>query len=306
MSPNTGEVVLRVVRALVTRTETLPVEFTGTRGTSFVGVLEQGLDSRRGPDQARYVVSPEVVCGACELCRRGLRQHCQNRAIIGQHARDGGLAPTVRVPRSNLVPIGAGVSDDAALLAHAAAGALHASEVIRIEGKTYVTVLGDSAEAILTAQAMARKNASVRLIGRRAERAVLCERRAIKHRLIAEIGRRMDQDIVVDCTGDGSGVPIALELVRPRGTIVLRTDAPPVPSAAMPPVNARVDLARAAINEVQVIGARGGNLAEAMTLLERGVLDAGGLLQGRFRLAELPQALEAVREAGSLPVSIVP
>ncbi len=297
---------LRVVRALATRTDALPTEFQGVRGSCFVGVMEQGQEARRGAEQPRFVASAEVVCGACDLCRRGLRQHCQNRAIIGQHGRDGGLASTVRVPRANLVPVGAGLSDEAALLAHAAAAALHACEVVRIEGKTYVTVLGDSAEAILTAQAMARKNASVRLIGLRAERAVLCERRAIKHRLLSEIGRRMDQDIVVDCTGDGSGVAIALELVRPRGTIVVRSDAPPVPSAAMPPSHTRLDLARAAVNEVQIIGARGGNLGEAMTLLERGVLDASGLVQGKYRLAELGQALEAVREAGTLPVSLVP
>jgi threonine dehydrogenase-like Zn-dependent dehydrogenase len=300
-----AEVTLRVLRAMVTRTETLAVEFGGVRGSSFVGVIDQGSEGRKGAEQLRYVAAVDVVCGACDLCRRGLRQHCQNRATLGQRGRDGAFAPTVRVPRMNLVPVPAAVSDEEALMAQAAALALHACQVVRIEGKTYVTVLGDSAEAILTAQAMARKNASVRLIGQRAERAVLCERRGIKHRLLAEIGRRMDQDIVVDCTGDLSGAPVALELVRPRGTIVVRSDAPAVPSAVMAAQGVRLDLARAAANEVQLIGVRGGSLAEAMGHLERGELDVSGLLQGKFRLAELGHALEAVREAGSLPVSVV-
>ena len=293
-----------MLRALVSRTETLAVEFGGVRGSCFVGVLEHGSEGRKGVEQPRFVAGVDVVCGACDLCRRGLRQHCQNRATIGQHGRDGAFAPTVRVPRMNLVPVPAAVSDEVALLAHAAALALHACAVVRIEGKTYVTVLGDSAEAILTAQAMARKNASVRLIGQRAERAVLCERRGIKHRLLSEIGRRMDQDIVVDCTGDSSGAAVALELVRPRGTIVVRSDAPAVPSAVMPAQVVRLDLARAAANEVQLVGVRGGSLSEAMACLERGELDASGLIQGKFRLAELAQALGATREAGSLPVSI--
>jgi threonine dehydrogenase-like Zn-dependent dehydrogenase len=296
-----------VVRALVTRADTMPVSFSGVRGSCFVGVMDVAGGSGGAIDPPRYVVSPQIVCGVCELCTRGLSQHCQRRATIGHHERDGGFAHRVHVPRANLVSVPAAVSDEAALLAHALAAALHVCRVVRIEGKTYVTVLGDGPDALLTAQAMAKRNASVRLIGTNPERNAFCERWGVKHRLLSEIGRRMDQDIVIDATGDGSGAGIAPELVRPRGTIVVRLDGPAVVAAAQrTPVPTQLDLARIAANEITLMGARDGSLTEAMGVLERREIDTASMIQGRFGLAQLGQALSSVRAPGSLPVSLFP
>jgi threonine dehydrogenase-like Zn-dependent dehydrogenase len=40
-------------------------------------------------------------------------------------------------------------------------------------------------------------------------------------KLLAEVEPDHNADIVVDCTGSPTGLPTALSLVRPRGTIVL-------------------------------------------------------------------------------------
>ena len=70
---------------------------------------------------------------------------------------------------------------------------------------------------------MAKLNASVRLVGRYSEKLAVCEKWGIKHRHVDDVGRRSDQDIVVDCTGSPDGLDLALRLVRPRGTVVLKT-----------------------------------------------------------------------------------
>src|SRR5690606_6250511 len=90
---------------------------------------------------------------------------------------------------------------------------------------------------LLTAQALARLNKSVRLLGSRPERVALCERWGVKHRLIEEAGRRQDQEVVIDCTGasggasGGGALRLAMQLVRPRGVILLCSDilTPPFP-----------------------------------------------------------------------------
>lgn len=300
-----AEVTLRVLRALVTRADTMPVAFAGVRGSCVVGVVDGAGSASVKGEPVRHIVMPQVVCGVCDLCTRGLSQHCQHRTTIGHHGRDGGFATALRVPQANLVPVPHAVGDDAALLAHAVASALHACRIVRIEGKTYVTVLGDGADALLTAQAMARRNASVRLIGTNPQRGTLCERWGVKHRLLSEIGRRMDQDIVIDATGDASGTATALELVRPRGTVVVRVEAPPVIAAQLRPGVTPTDLARVAANELTLLGSRDGSLAEALAALERHEFDTAGLIQGRVGVAELAEALAMVRAPGSLPVAVV-
>ena len=53
----------------------------------------------------RVVVAPNVSCGQCSSCRRGLRNHCENFTTHGVFI-DGGLAPQVVVPASQCFPIG--------------------------------------------------------------------------------------------------------------------------------------------------------------------------------------------------------
>jgi threonine dehydrogenase-like Zn-dependent dehydrogenase len=144
-------------------------------------------------------------------------------------------------------------------------------------------------------QVMARLNASVRVIGQASKKLALCERWGVKHRHVDDIGRRADQDIVVDCTGSASGLDLAMKLVRPRGTIVLKSLLPP---------DERVDLTPAVLNELTLLGSHAGPIGEAVALLERDEVDVVSLISRRVNLEDAPSALGDDGEAIKVLVTI--
>jgi alcohol dehydrogenase len=193
-------------------------------GHEFVGIVEAVGDNTGTKLKGKRVVgSPIIACGTCNLCQGGLSEHCRDRSIIGIAGRDGCFADRFTMPVSNLVPVPDSLDDDHAVFAVPLGSAIQAARQFTIEGKPYITVLGDGPLGLLMVQVMAKLNASVRLIGRYTEKLSICEKWGVKHRHVDDIGRRADQDIVVDCTGSRSGLELSMKLVRPRGRIVLKS-----------------------------------------------------------------------------------
>jgi alcohol dehydrogenase len=184
-----------------------------------------------------------------------------------------------------LHPVPDSVDDDTALFATGVAAAQHARAQLHLKGKTYITVLGDSAEGLLCAQLMARANASVRLVGEHPERLEICAKWSVRHRPLADIGRNADQDIVVDCTGTEDGLATALRLARPRGQVLLRAPS----TLGSTPTES---LALIAERELQVIGSREGPIPEAMRALENGEVDVASLISRRMKLDDAEAALK--------------
>jgi len=285
-----GEALIRPVRAGVCSTD-LEIcrgymDFKGVLGHEFVGVVEDvnGDDARKLKGR-RVVGAINAVCGACDMCRRGLASHCRRRTILGIAGRDGCFAERFTLPIANLVPVPDHVDDDAAVFAEPLAAALHAVNQVHVEEKPYITILGDGRLGLLCAQVFAPLNATVRVVGKHPEKMNLCEKWGIGHRHVDDIGRRADQDIVVDCTGSASGLDLAMRLVRPRGTIILKTTVAPAERVA--------DLSPIVINEIEVVGSRCGNIAAAVEALARGTVDVVSLITRRFKLADGVEALRA-------------
>lgn len=284
-------------------------EFAGILGHRFVGTLEkfeEKTGSTLGTKLAgkRVVGGINFVCGTCELCRSGLSNHCRARAVLGLRDADGCLSDRFLVPLANLTEVPKAVHDDAAVFAVPLADALHAAQILRIEGKPYVTVLGDSCEALLVAQVMAKLNASVRLLGKEAAKFSLCEKWGVKHRHMDEVGRRQDQDVVVDCTGDLSGFALATALVRPRGKIVLKSAMGPIAGPAASPAGA--DLLPVVANELEIVGARCGRVSEGVEALARNTCDVLSLVTGRAKLADGADAFARASRPESITVLIEP
>lgn len=274
------------------------VAFNGVMGHRFVGVVEK-LHEGAKPEEAkawvrkRVVGSISVVCGKCERCRQGLSAHCQVRTVLGLAGRNGCFAERFTLPIVNLHEVPKAVGDDAAVFAEPLAGVLHAGHMLRIEGKPYVTVLGDGLTGLLAAQVLVKLNASVRLLGTNPDKLALCEKWGIKHRHIDEVGRRQDQDVIVDCSGSPRGLELAMQLVRPRGKIVIRTTPAPIPTPGIVPERG-VDLALAVVNELELIGARCGRLNDALDLLAKGAVETASLVTTRTKLE---RGVEALRHA---------
>ena len=275
-------------------------EFTGTLGHEFVGTVES-INGEDRPDLVgvRVVGPPAAVCGRCDMCVTGLSNHCRHKTVLGMQGRDGCLADRLLLPAGNLVPVPDSIDDDHAVFVGPLAAAIQSARQLTIEGKPFITVLGDGPLGLLMVQVMAKLNASVRLIGRYSEKLALCEKWRVKHRHVDDIGRRADQDIVVDCTGSPAGLELAMQLVRPRGTIVLKSLY-----AADKGVPADIDRAPIVMKELTLLGSRWGPVGEALSMIARGAVDVVSLIGKRMKLTDGPAVLEAAAQPGMLKVLV--
>lgn len=307
-----GEALIRPLRVAISQTDLeLARGALGpdplTLGHEFVGIVEKIEPTSDQASAARSLLGKRVVgavnsvCGSCDLCRAGLRSHCRNRTVLGVSGRDGCFADRFTLPIMNLLAVPDAIDDDHAVFAEPIASAIHAAKQIRIEGKPYITILGDNAVGLLCAQIMTRLNASVRLLGESESRLDRCAKWGMKHRRFSEVGRRADQDVVVDCTGTCAGFDLATRLVRPRGTILLK--GPLIPTSR---TSNGIDLAAIAANEITVIGSRCGPLSEAIMHLEDGSIDVLSLISRRMKLDDAVDALNTAAQADQIKVLLDP
>ncbi len=303
VSAGPDEAIVRPTLAAISRLDAAVADglfsFEGVLGHQFVGIVESTGDSRhRKLVGGRVVATVTTSCMTCAQCRAGLAPHCRNRTILGLQGRDGCLAERIAVPVVNLVAVPDSVDDDAAVFAQPLGDALHAVNQIHFPGKPYVTVLGDGPMGLLCAQALARLNASVRIIGHHPDKMALAEKWGIRHRPLQDIGRRNDQDVVIDATGSPDGLAVALTLVRPRGKILVKSLIGPGNG------NGGVDLTAAVMNEIEVLGSGLGRAADALPELQKRSVDVVSLISRRYRFEDAAAALAASRDPGHLRILV--
>ncbi len=316
--PAPGDCVVRPTRVSLSPSDLQPGSMAAaapggaagwTLGHEMVGVVERVEADPEWPPRlrerfaslpgARVVVGKTIVCGQCDLCVSGLRAHCRNQTVLGMAGRDGAFADVVCAPAMNAVIVPDEVDDERAVFAEVTAAALHAAHQLPLAHKTYVTVLGDSVNALLCAQVMARRNASVRLVGADPDRLGMCDQWGVKNRPLGDGGLRADQDVVVECTGTPEGLSRAMELVRPRGHVVLTR---PFGAAAME--GAPLATSPIVSRELTIIGSRSGTLSEALEALRAGSVDVTPLIGGRARLDDGEALLARAREVAPLKLVV--
>ncbi|MEM6505114.1 MAG: alcohol dehydrogenase catalytic domain-containing protein [Planctomycetota bacterium] len=300
-----GEVLVRPTRMGVCSTDLELCKgymaFEGVLGHEFVGVVEAvGPSVDKAWIAQRVVGEINCVCGVCDMCRGGLREHCRDRTVLGIMGRDGCFAERFMLPASNLHKVPDNVDNDRAVFVEPLAAALQILRQLTVEGRPYVTVLGDGRLGLLCAQVLSTLNATVRCVGKHESKLGLCEKWGIKHRLLSDVGLRQDQDIVVDCTGSASGLTTAMAMLRPRGTLVLKTTLAPGQ------LGGAFDLSPIVINELNVIGSRCGPFAEALEWLSREAVDVVSLISRRMKLSDGPALLEQANKPGVVKVLLEP
>jgi threonine dehydrogenase-like Zn-dependent dehydrogenase len=170
---------------------------------------------------------------------------------------------------------------------------LQISAQVPIGRRDRVVILGDGRLGNLCAQALALKSDHVVVVGKHPDKLDLLRPLGLATFLLADSPADRDADVVVDCTGSPSGLPTALKLVRPRGTIVLKTTVAGDQTMAWAP---------AVIDEVTIVGSRCGPFDRALAALEAGEIDVGPLISARFDLSSGLAALEHARTRPVLKV----
>jgi threonine dehydrogenase-like Zn-dependent dehydrogenase len=291
-----GECLIKVRRAGVCATDLEITRgymgFAGVLGHEFVGEVVESPAARQWVGK-RVVGEINVVCGRCDLCLSGLSSHCRNRTVLGILNRPGAFADFVRLPAINLHEVPAGVEDDAAVFVEPLAAAFQITKQVKLDGKRWVTVLGDGRLGLLCAQVLRNAGCPEREIGKHADKMRLCDQLGIRSRPVAEITPRHDQDVVVDCTGSASGLEMAMQLVRPRGTIVLKSTVAD---------GKAINLAPIVIDEINVVGSRCGPFREAIKALAEKSVDVTSMIHRRMKLEQGVEAMELAGKPGVLKV----
>lgn len=293
--PLDGEALVAVRLAGVCKTDLEILKgymgFTGVMGHEFVGEVTQGPGRWLGKRVAADINCP---CGRCELCRRGLGNHCPNRGVLGIDKRDGAFADFLAVPVANLHEIPDHVSDDAAVFVEPLAAAFQMLQQVKFAAADAVAVLGDGRLGQLAARVLATVARPV-LVGKHAEKLRLASAQGIETATADRFDAHGQYPIVVDATGSEKGFELAMRAVQPRGTIVLKSTFAG---------GGNLNLAPLVINEVTVVGSRCGPFDQAIAALAAGKVEVTSLISARYALDDAAAALAAAGDGKNIKVLI--
>ncbi len=291
-TPRDGEVLVRVERAGICETDLQILKgymgFRGVLGHEFVGVAQSGSFAGR-----RVAAEINCSCAKCDLCLGGLANHCPQRTVLGILNHDGAFADYVAVPERNMHVVPGEIGVDEAVFIEPLAAAFQIPRQVLVDKRTKALVLGDGKLGNMVAQALKIHGCQVLVAGKHPEKLRLLERLGIGAELVSSLRRVRNHALIVDCTGSATGLATALELVRPRGTIVLKTTvASPSP----------VQLAQLVIDEITVVGSRCGPFATAIDALRSKRVEVAPLIQDVYRLTDAAAALEAAGKPGATKI----
>ncbi len=286
--PATGEVLIALKMAGICATDLEITRgymgFSGVLGHEFVGKVVKGPRAWR---DKRVVAEINCVCGRCEMCQSGLSNHCRKRTVLGIDGRDGAFADFVVVPERNLHELPDSVSDEQAVFVEPLAAAYQVIKQCPIEKRMRVAVIGSGRLGLLVAQVLKTTGCHLEVIGRNELTLSFCEKKGIQSTNVSDLVPRSDRDVVVDCTGDPAGFEIAKHLVRPRGTLILKSTYAGGASLNLTPI---------VVNEITLLGSRCGPFGEAINALARRQIDVESMISRQLPLSKGVDAFELTKD----------
>jgi threonine dehydrogenase-like Zn-dependent dehydrogenase len=272
-------------------------EFSGVPGHEFVGVVEAA-----GPADAAWLgrrVAGEITvgCGQCGGCRAAGRGHCDVRTVTGIRGRDGAFADYLTLPSTNLHAVPDSVDDVTAVFVEPTAAACRVIEQVAIDSGTRAAVVGAGRLGLLVAQVLRLHGAQVTVVvrgGPARSTATMLGFEIVTVDAVAPLARQFD--VAVDATGHPAGFAAAVALVRPRGTLVVKSTFHGETPIAFSPL---------VVDEISVIGSRCGPFARAIELLDAGDVDITPLIAGIYPLEQFAEAFERAKQGKKAVLTMV-
>ncbi|AGN01554.1 alcohol dehydrogenase [Salinarchaeum sp. Harcht-Bsk1] len=270
-------------------------------------VVAVGDDVRATAVGERVAVNPTVACNACSACKRGDTHLCANNTSIGGAADrviDGAFAEFVRVPASNVEPIG-DLPAAAAALAEPLACCVHGADRTGLQQGDSAALIGAGPIGLLLVQTLRNRGVSPIAVSEPDD-----ERRA----LAAEFGA----DLVVDPTEtdpvetiatEVGRVDAAIEAVGRVATLEQAHDLTGPGGATLvfgvPPEDAKLEVRPFEVffEEVDLRGSYSltqASFERAVELIRRARIDTASLVTDEIGLGELPAAFERMERGEGL------
>ncbi len=270
--------------------------FNGTIGHEFVGIVEESDDKQLIGQ--RVVGEINAGCGRCELCRAGDPRHCASRTVLGIVGRDGAHAEFLQLPTVNLIPVPKDIPDKHAVFTEPLAAACGILERASIAKTDRIAVIGDGKLGLLCAQVVALTGAPTLLVGKHPEKLRIAEERGIETTMPDEAAKRVKQfDVVIEASGAAPGFKLALDLLRPKGRLVLKSTFHG---------STEIDAGRIVVDEISIVGSRCGRFEPALELLHNQAVEVENLISEVYPLSGGLKAMDRARAAGVLKVLLQP
>ncbi|MCP4676458.1 MAG: alcohol dehydrogenase catalytic domain-containing protein [Deltaproteobacteria bacterium] len=269
--------------------------YAGVPGHEFVGEVVEALSEPSWVGR-RVVGEINASCKECDTCLAGRPTHCERRTVLGIVNHDGVFAEYFTLPVGNLHKIPSSLPDEAAVFTEPLAAACQILEQVTVERGYRVLLIGAGRLGQLIARVLSLSECELHVIARYPIQEELLHSHGIATIVPEEISNR-SFDVVVEATGDPSGFKLAVQAVRPRGTIVLKSTYHG---------KIEVDFSALVVDEVALVGSRCGPFAKALTLMERSRIDPTYLIAKTYPLDQSLQAFEHAAEHGALKVLLDP
>ena len=313
----TGEVLVKVESCGLCGTDIHIVDGTSRStppvvlGHEYAGfVTDPGNDPNGIPEGTHVAVDPNISCGRCAYCRRGLVHLCTNLRALGVDI-DGGMAEYSIVPASALYTIPQELTAEESMFIEPVSCAVHGMDRAGIRPGDAVAILGGGTIGLVMLQLVLHGGAASVIVSEPLEH---------KRKIAASLGASlvidpasgalgqavMDEtgigaDVVIDCAGTASTARASLEIARRGGTVLF---------FGVCPIGETIPLEPNAVyfRELTIAGSyvNPHTFGRAIALLKGGVVRVGPLDVKGYPLEGVHDALDSLRQGRALKNMIVP
>lgn len=298
-----GSAILSVVKAgicgtdLAIRLGHLRVKIPIILGHEIFGTVKDAPEGWSDLVGRRAVTEINVSCGHCAYCKMGLSTHCEKVEALGIR-RDGGFAEYVSVPPGNVHLVPDSISDDAAVFTEPLAACIQLTKMSEIAPESTCAVVGSGRMGLLILQVLKLHNPRVLVaIGHEGEKLAMARRLGVKTFAVEDAAGALELtggvkfDNVVEATGTPEGLSLAMDMVRPRGTLHLKSTHGFL---------VQFDATKVAVDEIRIQGSRCGPFGEAIELLAERVVKVEELITDRFPLDKCEEAFGAASSRSAI------
>jgi 2-desacetyl-2-hydroxyethyl bacteriochlorophyllide A dehydrogenase len=314
LAPN--EVLVRVDACGICGTDIHIVEGTSRStppvvlGHEYSGIVEDHGTVSDIADGAGVAVDPNIACGRCFYCRRGLVHLCENLRALGVDI-DGGMAEYCVVPADQLHRLPPGMNAEEGALIEPVSCAVHGIDKAGIKSGDAVVILGGGTIGLVMLQLVRNAGAAFVVVVEPVE-----QKRALARDLGADLAldpahddvraavldnTGVGADVVIECVGKPSTMQQSIDLARRGGVVEF---------FGVCPVGVTVPIEPNAVyfKELTIVGSyvNPHTFTRAAALLRSGAVRADKLMIRRFPLDGVHDAFTALQDGTTLKSIIMP
>ncbi len=270
-------------------------------GHEWIGEIIEAGDSKYN-DLIEKRVTAEInnTCIAnnntvlCPACRKGLSNHCLERTVTGIVNHDGAFAEEIVVPLGAIIEIPSIIPDEDAVFIEPLAAAIRTFDFTKIEKDMFTVIMGAGKLGLLISLVARAMGANVCLVSKSPKNKEIAnnlgfdlfipENFGILKEFIFQKTNNLGADIVIDATGDPSSMNKSLEIVRPQGTVSLKS-TPGLPLNGL-------DITKLVVNEIKIQGTRCGSFPKAIDFLLKYHPPLHKIIYKTFPLNQISEAME--------------